>query len=96
MLPPFVTNSLMEGDFACRSAEYSASSKRCTLSRDDRRTQPESFRQSGPAGAIATDYIENQCSKILPDCSYTTLKSDVTVIALDDILFSRTTADCQR
>ena len=32
----------------------------------------------------------------LPDCSYTTLQQDVTVISNDDVLFSRTTADCQR
>ena len=48
------------------------------------------------SGGVGTDYIENQCSKVLPDCSYTTLKSDVTVTANDDVLFSRTTADCQR
>ena len=32
----------------------------------------------------------------LPDCSYSTAKQDVTVIAMDDILFSRTSQDCQR
>ena len=32
----------------------------------------------------------------LPDCSYTSAKKDVTVVAMDDILFSRTSADCQR
>lgn len=32
----------------------------------------------------------------LPDCSYTTAKQDVTVIAMDDILFSRSSSDCQR
>ena len=42
------------------------------------------------------DYIENQCSKPLPDCSYTVGSKDVTVIANDDILYSRTVQDCQR
>ena len=42
------------------------------------------------------DYIENQCSKPLPDCSYTVETRDVTVIANDDILYSRTVQDCQR
>ena len=32
----------------------------------------------------------------LPDCSYTTAKPDVTVVAMDDILFSRSANDCQR
>ena len=32
----------------------------------------------------------------LPDCSYTSAKKDVTVVAMDDILFSRTSSDCQR
>ena len=32
----------------------------------------------------------------LPDCSYTSAKQDVTVIAMDDILFSRSSSDCQR
>ena len=31
----------------------------------------------------------------LPDCSYTTAKQDVTVVAMDDVLFSRSKSDCQ-
>ena len=42
------------------------------------------------------DYIENQCSKPLPDCSYTVSSRDLTVIANDDILYSRTLQDCER
>ena len=42
------------------------------------------------------DYIENQCTKPLPDCSYTSSKNDVTVVAMDDILYSRTVQDCER
>ena len=83
---------LLEDAFECRSAEYSAEDRTCTLSRDDRRTQPESFRKNTPG----IDYIENQCARRLPDCSYTSAKSDVTVIAMDDILFSRSANDCQR
>ena len=78
-----------------------------------RRTQPEAFRYG--AGEHI-DYIENQCSKPLPDCSYTVGSRDVrkyfnqcetnlptifsllqvTVIANDDILYSRTVQDCER
>lgn len=82
---------LTENDFECRSAEYRMDAKICVLSREDRRTQPEAFRVNP-----GTDYIENQCAKELPDCSYTSAKQDVTVVAMDDILFSRTANDCQR
>jgi len=84
---------LLEDDFPCRSAEYNSDNRRCILSRDDRRTQPEAFR-FGAGDHI--DYIENQCSKPLPDCSYTVGSKDVTVVANDDILYSRTVQDCQR
>jgi hypothetical protein len=32
----------------------------------------------------------------LPDCSYTSARQDVTVVAMDDILFSRSSNDCKR
>jgi hypothetical protein len=53
---------LLEKDFECRSAEFNARDKRCVLSREDRRTQPEAFRVD-PEAAAYTDYIENQCAK---------------------------------
>jgi hypothetical protein len=49
---------LLEEDFDCRSAEYSIDTKRCVLSREDRKTQPEAFRTMA-----GIDYIENQCAK---------------------------------
>ena len=50
---------LLEDDFECRSAEYDSESKVCILSREDRRTQPEAFRND----VFGVDYIENQCAK---------------------------------
>lgn len=50
---------LLETDFECRSAEYDFEGKMCILSREDRRTQPEAFRN----GIVGVDYIENQCAK---------------------------------
>eukprot|EP00095_Tigriopus_kingsejongensis_P000115 maker-scaffold983_size73474-snap-gene-0.8 protein:Tk00115 transcript:maker-scaffold983_size73474-snap-gene-0.8-mRNA-1 annotation:"PREDICTED: uncharacterized protein LOC100909276" len=82
---------LIEVDFECRSAEFKIDSKSCILSREDRRTQPEAFRKT-----LGVELIENQCVKELPDCSYSTSKQDVTVVSMDDILFSRTVNDCQR
>jgi hypothetical protein len=49
---------LLEKDFDCRSVEYVAAAKVCVLSREDRRTQPEAFRNTP-----GTDYVENQCAK---------------------------------
>ena len=40
--------------------------------------------QNGPIVTIEFFYFA-----ALPDCSYTTAKPDVTVVAMDDILFSR-------
>ena len=51
---------LAEEDFDCRSAEYDYGEKTCTLSREDRRTQPEAFK---PGARQGVDYIENQCAK---------------------------------
>jgi len=84
---------LLEDEFPCRSAEFDSDARRCVLSRDDRRTQPEAFRYGAGTNI---DYIENQCTKPLPDCSYTSSKKDVTVVAMDDILYSRTVQDCER
>ena len=50
---------LLEEDFECRSAEYDFEAKICILSREDRRTQPEAFRND----VFGVDYIENQCAK---------------------------------
>ena len=50
---------LLESEFECRSAEYDSESKLCILSREDRRTQPEAFRND----VFGVDYIENQCAK---------------------------------
>lgn len=83
---------LLEEAFECRSAEFSAAAKICTLSREDRFTQPEAFRTNTPE----VDYVENQCAKSLLDCSYTAAKENATVRAMDDVLFSRTSKDCQR
>ena len=50
---------LIETNFSCRSADYDHSSKVCRLSREDRRTQPQAFRQ---VFGSKRDYLENQCA----------------------------------
>ncbi|KAK4308028.1 hypothetical protein Pmani_020258 [Petrolisthes manimaculis] len=51
---------LSETNLKCRSAEYDESTRQCRLSRQDRRTQPLSFRPTSPL----VHYIENQCAGI--------------------------------
>ena len=41
-------------------------------------------------------YLCKYCFPALPDCSYTSARQDVTVVAMDDILFSRSSNDCKR
>lgn len=43
----------------CRSAEYDSSQLVCRLSRNDRRTNPESYVE---AATPTIDYLENQCA----------------------------------
>lgn len=51
---------LMESSFICRSADYEESTRMCRMSKEDRRTQPQAFRQLG--GNSGRDYVENQCA----------------------------------
>ena len=50
---------LIETTFNCRSADFDHTSKICRLSREDRRTQPQAFRQMFGS---KRDYLENQCA----------------------------------
>ncbi|KAI5754565.1 hypothetical protein M8J77_009596 [Diaphorina citri] len=47
----------------CKSAQYQAWSRTCTLSAETKRSQPEAY---GPDPLGQTDYIENQCAEF-PD-----------------------------
>ncbi|XP_022709763.1 uncharacterized protein LOC111272502 [Varroa jacobsoni] len=50
---------LLEDNFPCRSADFDEVQKLCKLSREDRRSQPQAFRQ---VPGSSRDYLENQCS----------------------------------
>lgn len=50
---------LLEETFPCRSADYDEITKMCRMSREDRRSQPQAFRQ---VPGNSRDYLENQCS----------------------------------
>lgn len=52
-------NCLMETTFICRSADYDEVARVCRMSKDDRRTQPQAFRQ---VQGSSRDYLENQCA----------------------------------
>ncbi|XP_046406709.1 uncharacterized protein LOC124171575 isoform X1 [Ischnura elegans] len=82
---------LFESTFTCRSAEYDESQNICRLSREDRRSQPSSFRRV-PGSPL--DYLENQCVRSLPDCRYN-IRSDSTVISMDELQFAASQAECE-
>lgn len=50
---------LMETNFICRSADYDDVRRICRMSREDRRTQWQAFRQ---VNGSSRDYLENQCA----------------------------------
>ena len=52
-------NCLMETNFICRSADYDESERICRMSKEDRRSQPQAFRQ---VQGSHRDYLENQCA----------------------------------
>lgn len=60
---------LQESRFACRSAEFIYSAKRCVISNQNRHTLPDSYR----ATPWNIDYLENQCVDPVPNgqtCSF--------------------------
>ncbi|RWS25789.1 uncharacterized protein B4U80_03819 [Leptotrombidium deliense] len=64
----------------------------CRLSKEDRRTQPQAFRQ---LSSTSRDYLENQCAAAGPTtCLYNT-KRDVGVITMDSLIFALNLEDCQ-
>ena len=50
---------LMETSFICRSADYDDIRRICRMSKEDRRTQWQAFRQ---VNGSSRDYLENQCA----------------------------------
>ncbi|KAG7162250.1 putative PAN domain-containing protein 5 [Homarus americanus] len=82
---------LTETDFPCRSSEYDLNRQICRLSKEDRRTKPNDF-VSAPGSSI--DYMENQCTRMLPDCRYA-VQNDAMVISLDVLEFANVQTDCE-
>ncbi|RWS11638.1 uncharacterized protein B4U79_13044 [Dinothrombium tinctorium] len=83
---------LMETSFTCRSADYDYNNRVCRLSKEDRRTQPQAFRQ---VAGSSRDYLENQCVAAGPTtCVYNTRK-EVGVVTMDSLVFALNLEDCQ-
>ncbi|XP_042145108.1 uncharacterized protein LOC8043364 [Ixodes scapularis] len=83
---------LLEDNFPCRSADYDEVTKTCRMSREDRRSQPQAFRQ---VPGNSRDYLENQCSATAPtSCRYET-RVGVGVVSMDLLQFATAVDDCQ-
>ncbi|OQR73434.1 hypothetical protein BIW11_09734, partial [Tropilaelaps mercedesae] len=83
---------LLEENFPCRSADFDEVQKVCKLSREDRRSQPQAFRQ---VPGSSRDYLENQCSATAPtSCRYET-RVGVGVVSMDLLQFAQAVDDCQ-
>ncbi|XP_065287791.1 uncharacterized protein [Dermacentor albipictus] len=83
---------LLEEAFPCRSADYDEVAKTCRMSREDRRSQPQAFRQ---VPGSTRDYLENQCSATAPtSCRYET-RVGVGVVSMDLLQFATSVDDCQ-
>ncbi|GAB6029738.1 hypothetical protein CHUAL_005456 [Chamberlinius hualienensis] len=84
---------LAEESFTCRSAKYDFVTSVCTLSREDRRSQPSAFVQVG--GSV--EYLENQCiptSTSLYGCLYKT-RRDIAVVSRDGSRSATSETECQ-
>ncbi|KAG7156467.1 Cuticlin-1-like 2 [Homarus americanus] len=82
-----------ERNLKCRSAEYHERDGVCRLSRQDRRTQPLSFRPTSPH----VHYMENQCAGIpqTQHCEYEELPQQD--MGHGDVQFAvRNVAECQQ
>ncbi|KAF8774551.1 Cuticlin-1 like protein [Argiope bruennichi] len=64
---------LAESTFVCRSARYDSSKSECILSRHDRRTASEVFRQSPDPDSVL--YLERQCVEEPQGCQFRSRQS---------------------
>ncbi|XP_022243342.1 protein let-653-like [Limulus polyphemus] len=71
---------LMEMSFTCRSADYDEIQRLCRMSREDRRSQPQAFRQ---VPGSSRDYIENLCISSTPTTCKYQQRPDRSVISTD-------------
>lgn len=83
---------LTESSFTCRSADYDTVLRICRLSKEDRRSSPESFKT---VAGSSREYLENQCAPPSPSaCLYET-RSDTSVITMDSLIFANGVDECQ-
>ncbi|GFY45713.1 uncharacterized protein TNIN_139491 [Trichonephila inaurata madagascariensis] len=68
-----IIHCIAESTFVCRSARYDSSKSECVLSRHDRRTASEVFRQSSKPDSIL--YLERQCVKEPQGCQFKSRQS---------------------
>ncbi|XP_076348052.1 uncharacterized protein LOC143245579 [Tachypleus tridentatus] len=83
---------LMETEFVCRSADYDNVQQICRLSKEERRTQPQAFRQ---IPGSSRDYLENHCAASAPSTCRYDIKQNRSIISMDSLQFARSSNDCQ-
>lgn len=90
---------LTESSFICRSASYDQTSKRCFLSTESRRTQPQAFRhQSSHINTTATwIYMENDCvpNAFEMSCGFKRRK-DKAVSSMDAMTYAKSLHECEK
>ncbi|XP_067133905.1 uncharacterized protein [Centruroides vittatus] len=83
---------LLEESFTCRSCDHDEVQKICRLSKEDRRTQPQAFREVPGSGR---DYLENQCAASAPTSCRYDLRPDISILSMDGLQYASNEDECQ-
>ncbi|GFY44624.1 uncharacterized protein TNIN_241301 [Trichonephila inaurata madagascariensis] len=83
---------LTEVNFICRSADYDEVMRVCRLSKEDRRSQPQAFREVVGSNR---DYLENQCAASAPTSCRYDIRPGLSIISMDSLQFASSSDDCQ-
>ncbi|XP_071035192.1 uncharacterized protein [Parasteatoda tepidariorum] len=83
---------LTEINFICRSADYDEVMRQCKMSKEDRRSQPQAFREVTGSNR---DYLENQCAASAPTSCRYDIRPGLSIISMDSLQFASSSDDCQ-
>ncbi|KAG8201928.1 hypothetical protein JTE90_027405 [Oedothorax gibbosus] len=83
---------LTEVNFICRSADYDEVMRVCRMSKEDRRSQPQAFREVVGSNR---DYLENQCAASAPTSCRYDIRPGLSIISMDSLQFASSNDDCQ-
>lgn len=88
---------LTESSFICRSASYDQISRRCFMTTESRRTQPQAFRHPFNVSSASWVYMENHCvpNAFEMTCAFKR-KQDKAVTSMDALTFAKNISECER